>query len=159
MMDYNPALSSSWKGTILRVLNKEHLDMAHNHVQRPDGQVSAAVRPRGKLLVCSVGCCCGHVEKGVAPVDIRRYQVEWERRRLGTHVHLYQSGCLGPCQQANVVLLLFEGHPVWFHSLDSAELITALYDYLELLIAAPKFVPPTELLASCTFNRGAGTIR
>ena len=33
-------------------------------------------------------------------------------------VQLTMSGCLGPCPVANVVLLFFDGHPLWFQSVN-----------------------------------------
>src|SRR2546429_9873035 len=36
-------------------------------------------------------------------------------------------GCLGPCALANVVLLLFDGHALWFHSVNADPLVLILY--------------------------------
>ena len=62
------------------------------------------------------------------------YHQEWERRRLRNVVHLTIGGCLGPCALANVALLLFDGQALWFHSMDSEELVRSLYDAIEVML-------------------------
>ncbi len=47
------------------------------------------------------------------------YHNEWERRKLRNTVHLTQGGCLGPCPLSNVVLVLFDGRAIWFHSFNT----------------------------------------
>ena len=93
-------------------------------------------RPRGQLFVCATGCCCGRTEDGFAAVPAELYHDEWERRRLRNVVHLTIGGCLGPCALANVVLLLLDGEALWFHGVDTAPRILALYDYIESMLEA-----------------------
>jgi cobaltochelatase CobN len=123
-----------------------------NMVQRIDGRMVNAGMRRGMLMVCATGCCCGHTDRGYAPVPTDLYHHEWERRRLRNKVHLNQGGCLGPCPLANVAMLLLDGRPLWFHSLNDETLIVALYDYIEALLAADQIVPPPEILAPHIFN-------
>lgn len=93
---------------------------------RADGRaINVRLRP-GQLFICSTGCCCGRTEDGHAPVDTDLYHQEWERRRLRNRVHLTQGGCLGPCTLENVVLLLFAGREVWFHSVNDDRLVLAI---------------------------------
>jgi len=121
-------------------------------VTRPDGERVKVVKKRGHLFVCSLGCCCGRTDKGFDAVPQDLYHHEWERRKLRNKVHLTQSGCLGPCSLANVVLLQFDGQPIWFHSINDEALIHAVYDYIDHLFAAGQFVLPTGALAALTFN-------
>ena len=67
---------------------------------------------------------------------------EWERRRLRNTVHLTIGGCLGPCALANVVELVFAGRTVFFQSVDTEEIVIAIYDYIEQLVAAETYLPP-----------------
>src|SRR5438132_13611832 len=99
-----------------------------------DGRLVNVARFRGQLFVCADGGCCGRIEDGFAPVPRELFHEEWERRRLRNVVHLTTGGCLGPCALANVVLLLFDGQALWFHSIDSSALVYALYDYVEQLL-------------------------
>jgi cobaltochelatase CobN len=126
--------------------------LKRNMVQRIDGRMVNAGMRRGMLFVCATGCCCGHTDRGYLPVPTDLYHQEWERRKLRNTVHLNQGGCLGPCPLANVAMLMLDGRPYWFHSLDDGPLIVALYDYIEALLAAERHVPPPVLLAPHLFN-------
>src|SRR6266545_2700786 len=123
-----------------------------NMVQRLDGRMVNAGHKRGMLMVCATGCCCGITERGFAPVPRGLYHNEWERRKLRNKVHLNQGGCLGPCPLANVAMLLLDGRPYWFHSLNDDALIVTLYDYIEALLDAERHIAPPPLLAPHLFN-------
>lgn len=107
-----------------------------NRVLRPDGRYINVPRHRGQLFICATGCCCGHVDRGFAPVPTDQYHQEWERRKLRNKVHLTQGGCLGPCPLANVATLFFDGHFIGFQGIDDPRLVTAIYDYIDALLAA-----------------------
>ncbi|MCG8348444.1 MAG: cobaltochelatase subunit CobN [Chloroflexales bacterium] len=126
--------------------------LKRNMVQRLDGRMVNAGRKRGMLLVCATGCCCGHTERGHAPVWTDLYHTEWERRKLRNQVHLNMGGCLGPCPLSNVALLILDGRPIWFHSLNETDLIVAIYDYIEALLGATRPLPPPDILAPHIFN-------
>lgn len=116
-----------------------------NMVQRIDGRMINAGALRGMIMVCATGCCCGHTERGFAPVPQDLYHREWERRKLRNRIHLNQGGCLGPCVLANVVMFILDGKPYWFHSVNDEALIIAIYDYAEVLLADPQAPLPTIL--------------
>jgi nitrile hydratase accessory protein len=126
-----------------------------NLVARPDGRVVNVARPRGQIFVCATGCCCGRTADGFAPVPTELYHTEWERRRLRNVVHLTIGGCLGPCALANVVLLLFDGQALWFHSIDSEALVLALYDHVDAMLAAGGCLPPPLALTPYQFTASA----
>jgi cobaltochelatase CobN len=119
-----------------------------NLVRRADGCLVNVARFRGQLFVCATGCCCGRTGDGFAAVPAELYHGEWERRRLRNLVHLTIGGCLGPCALANVVLLVFDGQALWFHSVNSEALVLALYDHVEAMLDAGGVRPaPPELAA------------
>ena len=121
-------------------------------VRRADGYSINVVRHAGQLFVCATGCCCGHTERGHDPVPTEAYHTEWERRRLRNKVHLSMGGCLGPCALSNVVLLLFAGQDIWFHSVNGEAQILAIYDYIEAMLAAGDYLPPPPALAAQVFT-------
>jgi cobaltochelatase CobN len=127
-----------------------------NLVARPDGRIINVARPRGQLFVCATGCCCGRTGDGYAAVPTELYHTEWERRRLRNVVHLTIGGCLGPCALANVVLLLFDGQALWFHSIDSEALVLALYDHVDAMLAAGGCLPAPPALAPHEFPAPRG---
>jgi cobaltochelatase CobN len=126
-----------------------------NLVVRADGRVVNVARPRGQLFVCATGCCCGRTDDGFAAVPTDLYHHEWERRRLRNAVHLTIAGCLGPCALANVVLLLFDGQALWFHSVNSEALVAALYDHIEAMLNGDGGRRLPALLVPCQFTASA----
>ena len=80
------------------------------------------------------------------------YYNEWTRRKLRNKVHLNHGGCLGPCALANVAMLLFDGRPIWFHSLNDERLILAIFDYIESMLAADGYLPAPAVLVPHVFN-------
>ncbi|HRV93690.1 MAG TPA: cobalt chelatase, partial [Anaerolineae bacterium] len=123
-----------------------------NYVVRPDGKPINVPRTRGQLFVCENGCCCGHTERGFAPVPHDLYYDEWDRRKFRNRVHLNHAGCLGPCALANLAMLIFDGRPIWFHSVNSDRIILAIYDYIEAMLEADRYLPPPPHLADHVFN-------
>ena len=123
-----------------------------NLVTRSDGKLVNVARKIGQLFICKDGCCCGRVDHGFPPLPAELYHTEWERRRLRNKVHLTMGGCLGPCPLANVILLLFDGRPIWFHSFNSERQVLALYDYVEQMLAAQMYLPPPPAIAEFHFS-------
>ena len=62
------------------------------------------------------------------------------------------GGCLGPCALSNVVLLLFAGREVWFHSVTADEHVIAIYDYIEAMVRADRYLPPPPALEPIVFD-------
>src|SRR5947208_15930006 len=123
-----------------------------NIVTRADGKLVNVARQLGQLFVCANGCCCGDTTFGAAPSRKELHYEEWTRRRLRNRVHLNTSGCLGPCPLANVTLLLIDGHPTFFHSMNEEWQVFALWDYIDAQVAANRYLPPPPALAQYAFN-------
>jgi cobaltochelatase CobN len=121
-------------------------------VKRADEEVKKTRVLEGQLLVCQ-GCCCGNTERGHPALPLDDFKQQWKERGIRLRVHLTVTGCLGPCPLANVALILFAGESVWLHSINTPERVTAIYDYLEAMLAAEKYLPPEGILADCHFNR------
>lgn len=126
--------------------------MGKHYVTLANGSRINVVPQRGQLFVCELGCCCGQTERDFAPLSHDLYHTEWERRKLRNKVHLTFTACLGPCSVANVALLIFDGQSVWFHSLNSDDLVLALYDYIEEMLKAGHHLPPPALLSGYVFT-------
>jgi hypothetical protein len=84
------------------------------------------------------------------PVDT--FKDEWLRRKLRNVAHLTKAGCLGPCALANVASLVFDGQAVWFHSVNTAWHVRLIYDYIETMVRADRFVAPPSELIEYVFN-------
>jgi len=119
---------------------------------RLDGKPIHLVAKRAHLMVCAKGCCCGRTDRGHAAVPVDFYKLEYKKRKLRKHVQLTMSGCLGPCPVANVVLLFFDGHPVWFQSINGERQIQAIFSYVERMLAADGYLAPPPELADYVFT-------
>lgn len=98
----------------------------------------------GQVLVC-MGCCCGRTDKGHPDVPVEWLKKEWRLRALPKFVHLTISGCLGPCDASNVILLLGDT-PVWLGGLDRFEQYQAIAVWAEGCKAQDTLLPlPVEL--------------
>ena len=80
------------------------------------------------VMVC-VGCCCGNVEKRKPAVPEEWLKTEWRNRRLLKNVHLSISGCLGPCDVANVVKINSSDGEIWLGDLHEFHQYRDLVDW------------------------------
>jgi cobaltochelatase CobN len=64
------------------------------------------------LILCK-GCCCGRTDRGLPEVPVERIKEIWRREKLNRSIQLTVSGCLGPCDVPNVVLILTPERAEW----------------------------------------------
>jgi cobaltochelatase CobN len=121
-------------------------------VVRADGRAINVVQRRAHLSYCFTGCCCGRTERGYAAVPVDTFKDEWLRRKLRNVVHLTKAGCLGPCALANVASLVFDGKSVWFHSVNTPWHVRLIYDYIETMVRADRYIAPPSELTEYVFN-------
>jgi nitrile hydratase accessory protein len=121
-------------------------------VVRADGRVVEILQRRAHVSYCFSGCCCGRTDRGYAAVPADAFKEEWLRRRLRKIVHLTKAACLGPCALANVACLVFDGRAMWFHSVDSPSHVRMIFDHVEMMISADRFLPPSPELAAYACN-------
>jgi cobaltochelatase CobN len=127
-------------------------DSFRQRVVRADGRAFNIVQHRAHLTYCYTGCCCGITERGYAAVPVDVYTQEWLGRKIRSHVHLTKGGCLGPCALANVVSLVFDGKSIWFHSVNSPWQVRQIFDYIDAMLGADRFLQPPAELSEFVFN-------
>lgn len=66
----------------------------------------------GQIIVCQ-GCCCGATQKNRPAVPVEWLKEEWRKRGLLKRVQLSVSGCVGPCDIPNVVVVNSESGSQW----------------------------------------------
>ncbi len=123
-----------------------------HRIVRPDGKQIHLVPKKGHLIVCARGCCCGRTDRGNPAVPIDFYKSEFQRRKLRKHAQLTMSGCIGPCPMLNAVQLVFDGRPIWLQSVNTTAQVEEIYDYLERMLAADRFLPPPATLTEFVFD-------
>jgi len=129
--------------------------MATQHRQRvirADGRAFNIIQHRAHLTYCYTGCCCGITERGYAAVPVDVYTEEWLQRKMRHDVHLTKGGCLGPCALANVVSLVFDGRSIWFHSVNSEWQVRQIFEYIDVMLKADRFMQPPSELSEYVFN-------
>lgn len=146
------AYRSTPHGQPVELKQSDLLPRFRQSVVRADGRVVQVTQRRAHLSYCYGSCCCGDVERGYAPVPVEVFKQEWLRRRLRKTVHLTKGGCLGPCALANVVSLVFDGRSVWFHSVNAPDQVRVIFDYIDAMVIADRFLEPPPSLAPYSFN-------
>ena len=121
-------------------------------VTQPDGRTVDVILRRGHLSYCYGACCCGRTDRGYAAVPVDTYKEEWLKRKLRKIVHLTKGGCLGPCALANVASLEFDGQSIFFQSISEPSQIRMIFDYIEAMVSADRFLAPPPELVPFTFN-------
>ena len=113
-------------------------------------QVVAIIPKRpmlGQISICD-GCCCGKTEKGHPAVPVEWLKQEWKLRGLLKRVHLSISGCLGPCDVPNVVMITHSEGTQWLGCLGSQHHYVLLADWAEQSKNADELLPlPKDLRA------------
>ena len=121
-------------------------------IPTPGGEIKEIRHQEGHILVCE-GCCCGNTQKGFPAVPLQAWKSEWKARGIRKRVHLTIAGCLGPCPLANVVLVIFRGSCVWLQAIDSPRQVKQVYDYVESMMSAGRYLPVPMNLEKFHFTR------
>jgi cobaltochelatase CobN len=105
----------------------------------------------GQVVVCK-GCCCGQTGKGRPNVPDERLKAVWKAERLYRTIQLTISGCLGPCDVANVIQIIMPDGIEWFGQLEKDEHYDALIDWARACSTAGMIVPRPALLNRYRFD-------
>src|ERR1700730_5191380 len=99
----------------------------------------------GQITICR-GCCCGNVERGLPEVPVEWLKSEWRRRGLLKRVQLTISGCVGPCDVPNVVVITRSTGTEWLVNICKFDQYRSLVDWAvlcrdagEMLALPPEF--------------------
>jgi cobaltochelatase CobN len=94
----------------------------------------------GQINVCN-GCCCGQTHKGHPEVPVEWLKQEWKYRGLLKRVHLTISGCLGPCDVPNVILITSAEGTAWLGEISHKRQYGMLADWAEQSKIADRLLP------------------
>jgi hypothetical protein len=106
----------------------------------------------GQVLIC-LGCCCGRVDRGRPHVPVDWLKAQWKQHRLHKSVQLTISGCLGPCDVANVVGVVTPHATVWLGGLASDAQYAALLAWAVQSARADRLLPLPEEFHAHVFDR------
>ena len=108
----------------------------------------------GQLVLCK-GCCCGRTDRGLPEVPVERIKEIWRRETLNRSIQLSVSGCLGPCDVPNVVLLIAPNGTEWLGRIVGNVAYDQLIQWARDCHAAGALVPLPESLAENHLRRFA----
>jgi hypothetical protein len=94
----------------------------------------------GQITICR-GCYCGNTERGLPEAPVEWLKGEWRRHGLLKRVQLTISGCVGPCDVPNVVVITSPENEVWLGNISRFE------EYRDLLEWALRCRDAGEMLA------------
>lgn len=109
--------------------------------------------PLGQIFFCD-GCCCGRSEKGFPTLPREMIKERWKSLKLNGTIQLTISGCLGPCDLANVFYLLAaNGGGQWFGGLSEPWHYETLIQWASECQQAGVLLPIPETLSGHRFTR------
>jgi len=107
----------------------------------------------GQLLFCE-GCCCGRPDRGFPPLPKDRIKSRWKSGKLNEVIQLTISGCLGPCDLANVACILgADGSSVWLGGLREESSYDDLIQWAEECRTVGRVLPLPNTLEQHRFQR------
>jgi len=116
-----------------------------------DRSVSTKRHVLGQIVLCS-GCCCGQTDKGRPQVPAARIKSAWKAEKLNKTVQLTISGCLGPCDVANVVQIVSPQGTTWFGRFSDDAQYDALIEWARACHASKSLVEIPDSLLSLSFE-------
>jgi hypothetical protein len=110
-----------------------------------------------------MGCCCGHPERGgpkTLPGTLKRQMRRAFREARLDGLRLAFTDCLGPCSEANVVLVYLNGRPFWLRRINTVEDFSALLAWADAARAdgAPALPPGLAPRAFAWTGGGPGPV-
>jgi hypothetical protein len=124
-------------------------------IERPGPPLPVTKRAAVAQVACCVGCCCGRTDRGFPPVPVDRLKAVWKEEKLNRTVQLTISGCLGPCDMANVILVMTAAGTEWFGGIDDEATFEAVIAWARACQAAEALLPLPSGLDAFRFQRFA----
>jgi cobaltochelatase CobN len=114
--------------------------------------MKSRVKSPAQVLLCK-GCCCGQTDRGFPAVPVERIKAIWKAEKLNRSVQLTISGCLGPCDLANVAVIVTAAGTAWYGRLEGDAPYDAIVAWARECAAAGATLPVPEVLEPCAFER------
>ncbi|HQU41890.1 MAG TPA: (2Fe-2S) ferredoxin domain-containing protein [Pirellulales bacterium] len=105
-----------------------------------DALTSRTQSQLGQIFLCR-GCCCGQTQRGMSDVPVERIKAVWKAEKLNRSIQLTVSGCLGPCDLPNVVLVLTPNGAEWLANVSGDALYETLIDWSRACHAEGRLLP------------------
>ncbi len=121
------------------------------HPSPTESSVVSKRQAHAQLIFC-LGCCCGRTDRGRPEVPVDRIKERWKAGRLNRIVQLTISGCVGPCDVANVAMVVTPRGTTWLGGLDGDDHYEMLVRWAEACQDAGRALPLPDLLTAHEFE-------
>lgn len=115
-------------------------------------QLTTRRQAQAQLVFC-LGCCCGRADRGRPEVPVERLKQIWKDEKLNRTVQLTISGCLGPCDVANVALVMLPEGNVWLGEMAGDAVYDELIRWARACHAEDRVLPLPGSLDAHRFER------
>lgn len=109
-------------------------------------------QPLAQLVFCQ-GCCCGRTDRGRPELPVDLLKSIWRDEKLNRTIQLTISGCLGPCDLANVTLVITPDGNQWYGALAGLEVYQTLIDWARECHRLGSLLPLPDQISSNGFDR------
>jgi hypothetical protein len=109
-------------------------------------------QPRAQLAFCHGGCC-GRTDRGRPDLPAEELKRIWRTEKLNRTVQLTISGCLGPCDLANVALVMLPEGSVWLGGMGGEVVYETLVSWARACHAEGRALPLPDELEPLRFER------
>ena len=109
------------------------------------------IKSTAQVLLCK-GCCCGKTERGLPEVPVDRLKAAWKAEKLNRAVQLTISGCLGPCDLPNVVVVMTADRVRWYGLIAGDADYDALLDWARACQAEDRALEPPKDIVQAAGN-------
>jgi cobaltochelatase CobN len=108
-----------------------------------------------QITICR-GCCCGNTERGLPEVPAEWLKTEWRKQGLLKQVQLTISGCVGPCDVPNVVVVTSSSGTEWLGNIDRFERYRELLEWAVRCRDAGRMLALPSQFQACRISPFAG---
>ena len=115
-------------------------------------QLTTMRLPLAQLVFCQ-GCCCGRTDRGRPELPVEQLKQIWTSEKLNRTVQLTISGCLGPCDLANVALVMVPEGNVWIGTMAGEAVYEAMVEWARACHVAGRVVHLPDEVESLRFER------
>lgn len=106
----------------------------------------------GQIVFCQ-GCCCGRTDRGRPELPVEKIKAIWREEKLNKSIQLSISGCLGPCDLANVALIMGPGLEVWVGGMNGIPVYDSLISWAREVHQKQTLTPLPDPILALRFQR------
>lgn len=108
--------------------------------------------PLAQVVFCQ-GCCCGRTDRGRPELPVEMLKGVWKTEKINQSVQLTISGCLGPCDLANVALIITPDGNQWLGEMAGNAMYNAIVEWARECHRQGRLLPMPSMFKDQQFER------